>query len=54
MIKQTTYYTNLDISKYTVVLDKSMKRLNSSSEYAKAVIQFQGIDLYYEYMQQLR
>ena len=53
MIKQTTYYSNLDISKYTVVLDKSMKRLNSSSEYAKAV-QSHGIDLYYEYMQQLR
>lgn len=35
---------NLDISKYKEVLDESMKRLNSSPEYAKIVIKLQGID----------
>lgn len=35
---------NLDISKYKEVLDESMKRLNSSPEYAKIVIKLQGVD----------
>lgn len=35
---------NLDISKYKEVLDESMKRLNSSPEYAKIVIKLQGAD----------
>lgn len=45
----------LDISKYKPVLDESMQRLNSSSDYADAVIKLQGIDsdsVYHEYMEQ--
>ena len=46
---------NLNLSQYKTVLDESMARLNSSAEYAQAVIKLQGIDsdsIYYEHMQQ--
>ena len=46
---------NLNLSQYKTVLDESMARLNSSAEYAQAVIKLQGLDsdsVYYEHMQQ--
>ncbi len=45
----------LDVSKYKDILDESVKRLDSSSKYADAVIKLQGIDpdsVYQEHMQQ--
>ncbi|HIZ84596.1 MAG TPA: hypothetical protein H9668_09300 [Firmicutes bacterium] len=46
----------LDISKYKDLLDESMKRLNSSADYAQAVIKLQGMDadsVYQASMQQM-